>query len=155
MYNNTLIIFMKQPSIHENRRVKEALEVCQSFLSGYVFYLFVCLFFCLLVSVSRVWRSDSQIYNISQLIGLQSGSLFISLFTQEGIIKIYFYPGVTIMLAITIFSSIVGDMLPVTDTTPLIGQCICLVCKQIICRLICNFFFFYFRDLLHIFPGFP
>jgi len=29
--------------------------------------------------------------------------------------------GVTIMLAITIFSSIVGDMLPVTDTTPLIG----------------------------------
>ena len=30
--------------------------------------------------------------------------------------------GVTIMLAITIFSSIVGDMLPITDTTPLIGQ---------------------------------
>ena len=31
-------------------------------------------------------------------------------------------PGVTIMLAITIFSSIVGDMLPITDTTPLIGE---------------------------------
>jgi len=30
--------------------------------------------------------------------------------------------GVTIMLAITIFSSIVGDMLPITDTTPLIGM---------------------------------
>ena len=30
--------------------------------------------------------------------------------------------GVTIMLAITIFSSIIGDMLPITDTTPLIGQ---------------------------------
>ena len=29
------------------------------------------------------------------------------------------------MLAITIFSSIVGDMLPVTDTTPLIGK-LCL-----------------------------
>ena len=29
--------------------------------------------------------------------------------------------GVTIMLAITIFSSIIGDMLPITDTTPLIG----------------------------------
>ena len=26
------------------------------------------------------------------------------------------------MLAITIFSSIVGDMLPITDTTPLIGE---------------------------------
>ena len=26
------------------------------------------------------------------------------------------------MLAITIFSSIVGDMLPITDTTPLIGK---------------------------------
>ena len=30
--------------------------------------------------------------------------------------------GVTIMLAITIFSSIIGDMLPITDTTPLIGK---------------------------------
>jgi len=29
--------------------------------------------------------------------------------------------GVTILLAITIFSTIVGDMLPVTDSTPLIG----------------------------------
>ena len=29
---------------------------------------------------------------------------------------------VTIMLAITIFATIVGDMLPVTDSTPLIGD---------------------------------
>ena len=29
---------------------------------------------------------------------------------------------VTIMLAITIFATIVGDMLPVTDSTPLIGE---------------------------------
>ena len=30
-------------------------------------------------------------------------------------------PEVTIMLAITIFATIIGDMLPVTDSTPLIG----------------------------------
>ena len=29
--------------------------------------------------------------------------------------------GVTIMLSITIFATIVGEMLPVTDATPLIG----------------------------------
>ena len=32
-----------------------------------------------------------------------------------------FFSGVTIMLALTIFSTIVGDMLPVSDATPLIG----------------------------------
>ena len=38
------------------------------------------------------------------------------------LINVSFITGVTIMLAITIFSSIVGDMLPITDTTPLIGE---------------------------------
>ena len=33
-----------------------------------------------------------------------------------------FFSGVTIMLAITIFSTIIGDMLPVSENTPLIGQ---------------------------------
>ena len=32
-----------------------------------------------------------------------------------------FLSGVTIMLSITIFATIVGDMLPVSDATPLIG----------------------------------
>lgn len=32
-----------------------------------------------------------------------------------------FFTGVTIMLSITIFATIVGDMLPVSDATPLIG----------------------------------
>ena len=34
----------------------------------------------------------------------------------------YHLSGVTILLAITIFSTIVGDMLPITDSTPLIGE---------------------------------
>lgn len=34
----------------------------------------------------------------------------------------YLLPGVAIMLSITIFATIVGDMLPVSDATPLIGQ---------------------------------
>lgn len=32
-----------------------------------------------------------------------------------------FFSGVTIMLSITIFATIVGEMLPVSDATPLIG----------------------------------
>ena len=32
-----------------------------------------------------------------------------------------FFAGVTIMLSITIFATIVGEMLPVSDATPLIG----------------------------------
>ena len=32
------------------------------------------------------------------------------------------FSGVTIMLAITIFSTIIGDMLPVSENSPLIGQ---------------------------------
>jgi hypothetical protein len=31
------------------------------------------------------------------------------------------FSGVTIMLSITIFATIVGEMLPVSDATPLIG----------------------------------
>jgi hypothetical protein len=30
-------------------------------------------------------------------------------------------PGVAILLSITIFATIIGDMLPVSDATPLIG----------------------------------
>ena len=39
-------------------------------------------------------------------------------------LRIQHFPSseVTIMLAITIFATIVGDMLPVTDSTPLIGE---------------------------------
>ena len=32
-----------------------------------------------------------------------------------------YFSGVTIMLSITIFATIVGEMLPVSDATPLIG----------------------------------
>ena len=32
------------------------------------------------------------------------------------------FPGVNLLLAIVLFGTIVGDMLPVTNTTPLIGQ---------------------------------
>lgn len=32
------------------------------------------------------------------------------------------FAGVTIMLSITIYATIVGDTLPVSDATPLIGQ---------------------------------
>ena len=41
--------------------------------------------------------------------------ILILLFTEG------FFSGVTIMLSITIFATIVGDMLPVSDATPLIG----------------------------------
>lgn len=34
----------------------------------------------------------------------------------------FFFPGVAIMLSITIFATVVGEMLPVSDATPLIGQ---------------------------------
>ena len=34
---------------------------------------------------------------------------------------LYYVPGVAIMLSITIFATIVGEMLPVSDSTPLIG----------------------------------
>ena len=39
-------------------------------------------------------------------------------------LRIQYFPSseVTIMLAITIFATIVGDILPVTDSTPLIGE---------------------------------
>ncbi len=37
------------------------------------------------------------------------------------LLKTDFLAGVTIMLSITIFATIVGDMLPVSDATPLIG----------------------------------
>ena len=55
----------------------------------------------------------------------------------------YLLPGVAIMLSITIFATIVGDMLPVSDATPLIGQHIkfctiwlCVILLLIIIHLI-------------------
>ena len=42
--------------------------------------------------------------------------------TEETNFDTFTLTEVTIMLAITIFATIVGDMLPVTDSTPLIGD---------------------------------
>ena len=49
--------------------------------------------------------------------------------TAAVLISCCYLSGVTILLAITIFSTIVGDMLPITDSTPLIGKC-CHTTKQ-------------------------